>query len=141
MDGYKEYYISGKIQELIAAMRSALKPGTIPSTKIDGCLHKDTLIKTSVGDVPFGKICEDWPRIKYTAYGFDENSGEVKPVVLTLPHFIENAESYYEIELEDGTIVKATGNHPFKVKNKGYVKVEELKEGDDLQDCTPLKAK
>lgn len=39
---------------------------------------------------------------------------------------------YYEIELEDGTIIKCTPNHRFMLKDGSYKEAQELTEDDEL---------
>jgi RecA/RadA recombinase len=46
----------------------------------------------------------------------------------------DNDNEMYEIELEDGSLVKCTGNHMF-IRKGIWVETKFLKEGDDLQTC------
>ena len=39
----------------------------------------------------------------------------------------------YEIELEDGTKIRATENHPFMLSDGTFVKLKDLKVDDDLK--------
>lgn len=44
----------------------------------------------------------------------------------------ENETEWYEIELEDGTKLTVTENHPLIIKDKGTVKTKDLKIGDEV---------
>lgn len=121
--------LNDKIEKYIKSNQLSGKTLNL-STKIDGCLHKDTLIPTTVGDISFSKIVRDWPKVKYFGYGWDENLKIRKQVLIDLPHFIENNDSFYELEFENGGTLRATGNHPIKVGDT-YKTVEELQVGDD----------
>jgi hypothetical protein len=95
------------------------------STKIDGCLYPDTLIKTTEGDVPFRQIIADFPRKKYVCEGKAE-TGEIVQQDIELPRTTGSKKKWVSIETDDGAII-ATEDHLFKTKN-GW------KEAKDLQD-------
>jgi len=54
-----------------------------------------------------------------------DSSTEVKEV------FKRKTNGYYKLELEDGKILCATGEHPIKTK-RGWIKIEELLEEDEI---------
>jgi hypothetical protein len=95
------------------------------TTKIDGCLHPDTLIKTTEGDVPFHRIIADFPEKTYVCEGKTEND-EIVRQDIELPRITDSKKKWVLIETDEGNII-ATEDHLFKTKN-GW------KEAKDLQD-------
>ena len=45
---------------------------------------------------------------------------------------LSSHEVIYELEKEDGTFIKLTGNHKVLTKNRGYVRVDDLNIDDDI---------
>ena len=63
----------------------------------------------------------------------NEESGEIeiKPVV-KLHHNLNKGTQMYEIEMDNGDILKITGNHKVKLINGSWKKVEDLDEKDEI---------
>lgn len=99
--------------------------------KKDGCCDGDTLVLTVDGEKTIREICET----KYSGlvFGFDHRTNKLK-LTPVLSHSIKpNDNSWFEIQLENNTKIKLTGNHKVWITNKGqYTRVDELKEGDDV---------
>ena len=77
--------------------------------KEDGCCDEDTILFTENGEKTIKEICEDKYTGKVLAYDID-NGVEIWSEVIS--HSIKtNNNDWYEIELENGNIVKLTGNH------------------------------
>lgn len=98
----------------------------------DECFHGDTLIKTPSGDK---KIKDFKPGDKI--YQMNEESGEVIiDEVVKLHENLVNSQSekMYELEMDNGEILKVTGNHKFLTKNRGWVRADELTGEDDIID-------
>lgn len=79
--------------------------------KIDGssCLSEETIIITEDGKKTIKDICENKYSGKVLSYNIKENKEEMKEIN---NHFImNNNNDWYEIELENGEILKLTGNH------------------------------
>ncbi|WKV23527.1 ATP-dependent DNA helicase [Salmonella phage SEA1] len=95
----------------------------------DECFDGDTLIKTPNGDV---KIKDIKPGDKI--YSYNEDTKEVfEDEVVKLHKNLtkSSSEKMYELEMDDGTIIKVTGNHKF-LTNRGWVRADELTENDDI---------
>ena len=95
---------------------------------IDACLIGDTLIHTPNGAI---KI-EDMINTESSIYAYDINTEQV--VIADYIHCrmtYEEAE-IWEIELEDGRIIKCTYDHKILTSNRGYVIACELTEYDDI---------
>lgn len=85
------------------------------SRKLDGCLDYDTIVefedgtKEKIGEVVRNKIDK---RIK--SYNLDTNEVEYKKILNfmeDLDDINETETQWYEVELEDGTVLRLTGNH------------------------------
>lgn len=96
---------------------------------VDECLHPDTEItladdkKKKIKDIEMGDLVKT----------INEETGliENKPVV-KLHHNLNKGEQMYEIEMENGDILKITGNHKVKLIDGSWKKVEDLKEEDEI---------
>lgn len=100
--------------------------GTI---NVDECLHPDTLITMSDGSSK--KIKEVKPGdyvLTINDATFKKEHREVDYV-----HFnLSKDNQMFEIELENGSIVKVTGNHKVKLINGSYKRVDELDTSDEI---------
>ncbi len=96
---------------------------------VDECLHPDTEITLSDGtkkkikDVNIGDYV--------LTINEKTNELEEKPVV-KVHHNLNKGVQMYEIEMDNGDIIKITGNHKVKLKNGEWKKAEDLMEGDDI---------
>jgi len=91
---------------------------------VDECFPADTLIATKNGQ----KKINDLLRGDLVAsYNRDNEQIEFKPVVST---FKLIPRDLLKVTMNDGTVINATGNHPFFVKNSGWVCAREMERGD-----------
>ena len=121
----------------IIGIKSATRCTTV---KPEGCLSLDTKIKTKDGiksmsevvsiltslnifEVPFNSWIEPEQNLEI----FNENNELEKVTKL----YINGISPVYEIETEDGTIIKITKDHKLKTNN-GWKKAEDLQEGDEI---------
>jgi len=105
----------------------------VVTIKMDGenCLEKNSQLITSKGNKFISQLVEN--KIYTQVLGYDEVSG--KDVFVDILGFKQGnlSNDWYEIELEDGTILKATGDHKIFLKDLNcYRKVKNLKIGDNL---------
>lgn len=100
--------------------------------KIDGCLDKDTILQTDIGDKTISEIVENKIKCNVKAYDFESNKEIYTPV---LDWYINNNDfEWYEIELEDGKKIKATSNHKFYLPElRCWREVDKLTIGDELK--------
>lgn len=127
-DGIEE--MNDKIEKFISSFDTDLPDGLVSTVKVDGCLHPDTLIKTTDGDIPISSLILNNTK-QYIGFGFDENTKQVKEITLNFPRVNNGDNVWYNILLENGSNIIATENHLFKVKDE-YLRVDELKPDDDL---------
>jgi hypothetical protein len=96
---------------------------------VDECLHPDTQITLS--DNTTKKIKDIMPGDIVKTINEETGYVENKPVV-KLHHNLNKGEQMYEIEMDNGDILKITGNHKVKLVDGSWKKVEELKEEDEI---------
>lgn len=106
------------------------------SRKVDGCVSGDTIVELENGvRLPIAEVVDK--RMKCKIKSFDETTGKiVYSDIVDWMHNVEDSDpaqkQWYEIELENGKTLKITGNDSVYVKNKGWVKVENLTNDDEL---------
>lgn len=106
------------------------------SRKVDGCVSGDTIVELENGvRLPIAEVVDK--RMKCKIKSFDETTGKiVYSDIIDWMHNVEDSDpaqkQWYEIELENGRKLKITGNDSVYVKNKGWVKVENLTNDDEL---------
>jgi len=97
--------------------------------KLDGCLHHSTILQTEDGDKTIKEICDTKYDGKVLSYNLETKKNVFDQII---GHSVkENIDNWYEIELEDGTILKVTDNHKIFLPNLNcYREVSDLKVGD-----------
>lgn len=93
------------------------------------CLAGDTEIITPNGIIKL----EDAVNQNINVYSYNENSEIVVSDTCTIKPTMQTTD-YYEIELEDGSVIKCTGNHKFLLKDGTYKAAEDLTDSDELAD-------
>ena len=90
-------------------------PSFIPKTDEERCISEDTFILTEDGEYTIRYICENKYSGKILSYNPITNLNEWNDI---LNHSImNNSNDWYEIELDDGSKMKATGNHKVWLPN------------------------
>ncbi len=97
---------------------------------LDECFTYDTKIKTDVGYLEIGKIVESNLDVKVLSYNITEGKLEYKKINRWIQKETDN--TLLKIKLSKDIFIKCTPNHKIYVKDKGYVKAEEIKQGDEL---------
>lgn len=115
-----------------------LEPEIIPRLpfdvyeKMDGCCHEDTQLITDSGILTIKEICDTKFRGKVLSYDIDSGIEFYDDIIDSLIQ--KNNNDWYEIELENGILLKLTGNHRIWINNlKCWRKVEDLDGTEDLQ--------
>jgi Rad3-related DNA helicase len=96
---------------------------------VDECLHPNTLITLSdntqkkIKDIKIGDMV--------LTINEETSLIEEKPVLKVHNNLSKNNQMY-EIEMENGDIIKITGNHKIKLIDNTWKKVEDLKETDEI---------
>ncbi len=102
------------------------------SLKVDGagCLKHDTKIETlEYGTLNISDIVENEIACHIKSF----NGEEITFEQVTGYRVLEESNDWYEIELEDGSTLTLTGNHPVFLKDLNcYRRTDELVEGDEV---------
>lgn len=98
----------------------------------NGCFDYETLLETDKGKLPIGYIVENQIFCNIKAFDIDKQEEVWTPVK---NHFInENNSQWYELETDDGKIIKVTGNHKVWIpSSKVWKKVEDLEIGEEFK--------
>lgn len=82
------------------------------SLKIDGCLDASTLIETEKGLMTIKQIVDSrCIGLKVLTLDVDTREIEYQPILNVFANENTSQKEWYEVELEDGSILKLTGNH------------------------------
>ena len=107
----------------------------VVTEKLDGenCLDGETIITTDIGDIKIKDICENKIKCKILSYNTYTNEVEYNEINNYFIYSENDTDEWYEIELNDNTIITITGNHKVWLpKLKCYRRVCDLKENDIL---------
>lgn len=97
---------------------------------VDECFDENTLIV--LADKTTKKIKEVQPGDKILSYNFETKRFEPDVVVKLFKNLIASSkEDMYELEFDNGTILKVTGNHKI-LTTTGYKRADELSEEDEI---------
>lgn len=96
------------------------------------CLDGDTKIRLSDGNtITIGEWFRVYPDSRLDVVSFDERTQEFVDAVGHSPRIGQIADVEYEIELENGEIIRCTGNHPV-LTDRGWVKAQDLLDTDKM---------
>jgi hypothetical protein len=99
--------------------------------KLHGCVSEDTIINTDQGDFTIKFIVDN--KLKVNIKAFDIETNQIVYVPIDEYYLLKNDGEWYEIELEDGTTLKITGNNPVWLPELNcYRKAELLNVSDVL---------
>jgi len=113
--------------EIESGSTSIIQSEFIVTEKADGCCHQDTILLTEDGEMTIKEICDKKYKGKILSYDIYSDKCEFKEIE---GYFVSTKKNqWYELELEDGTKVKLTGNHKVYLPELNcYRRVDELKE-------------
>lgn len=100
--------------------------------KIDGCLRGDTIVITPDGEYTIQQLCDTQYRGKVLSKNLATNQLEWDTMIAESVK--DSADNWYEIELEDGTILNVTGNHKIWLPELQCWREVENLDGDEKVD-------
>ena len=96
------------------------------------CLDIDTNILLDDGTfISLRDWIDKYPDVKFKVVSYDEENKEFTTGVGHSPRVGNITNIEFEIEMEDGSIIKCTENHPF-LTNRGWVEAKDLLESDEI---------
>lgn len=145
LDEENQYMIAKlttKVNKEWAELIGINQAARVTCTKPEGCQTLDGEIKTTDGIKTLRQIFEEngintdtlsqyekssFLTVNKDIYVYDENNEEKKITQL----FVNGEAEVFEIEAEDGSIYRFTGNHQLKTNN-GWKRVDELTEDEEI---------
>ena len=104
--------------------------------KLDGCVSGDTLIETNIGQVKILDIVEKNIQCEVKTYNELTKTTEFKPILNRMKNGVDINEpqiQWYKITLDDGRVIKITGNHlVYLPKLKCWRRADELYGGEKI---------
>jgi hypothetical protein len=93
--------------------------------KVDGCLDEETMIFTENGYQSIGEICDN--ELTPKVYSFNTETSEIELDEIVGHSIRENNDDWFEIELDNGIVLRLTGNHKVYIPSlKCYRYVKDL---------------
>lgn len=133
-DGKEPNIYIGTYQSLINYGTAELEPNFFKQfnvVMVDECLHPETKITMFDGSKKMIKelIIGD----KIISFNEETKNKEITEVEYVYKN-LSQGQQMYELEMENGDIIKITGNHEVLLKNYLWKRVDELLEKDDILD-------
>lgn len=96
------------------------------------CLDINTNILLDDGSfISIKDWLEKYPDVKFKVISYDEEKKEFTTGLGHTPRIGNITNIEFEIEMEDGSIIKCTENHPFLTK-RGWVEAKDLLDSDEI---------
>jgi len=125
------------IKEVIKHINDLSTPAGAASLRMkwDGCVHEDTIVLTSQGDLSIKELV-DKIDLGETVKVLGRNLESHIPVdIITnviAGQVTQGIKDWVEIELENGSILKMTEDHEVHTSNRGWVPAGQLTPDDDI---------
>ena len=103
--------------------------------KWDGCLHEDTIVLTTAGDIKIKELVDN-PMLfeKSKAIGFDTSTNSVIETDILQGQKTLGIKQWVEVTLENGSCIMLTEDHEIYTTNRGWIAAGELSSDDDIQE-------
>ena len=97
------------------------------------CLDYNTNILLEDGSfISIGEWFDNYPNVEFNVISYDEDKKEFVSDKGYKPRIGSVTDTEYVIEMEDGSIIRCTENHPF-LTQRGWIEAKDLKETDDIK--------
>jgi intein/homing endonuclease len=99
------------------------------------CLCEDTEILLGDGTtITIGDWATKYPDQELVVKAYDEQRDEFVNSIGSMAREGQVVDELYEIEMEDGSIIKCSADHPFFSSDReDYISAKDLKEGEELK--------
>lgn len=126
-----------QLEDIINKTRQWGEPGFVfaddPLTLFNPCITADTIIETNKGKIKASELVE---RLKMEedifALSMNIESKQVEMQQILYGEMTNESAEIYELELEDGSVRKFSKGHLIYTENRGYVKIEDLIDTDEV---------
>jgi tRNA splicing ligase len=127
---YNKFFNAGEKEETQLNRINLYEPHVVLE-KLDGCCEENTILLTQNGEMTIKDICDQEYKGLVLGYNHITNQSYWTPVV---GHSVkDNNDDWYEIQTEDGKVIKLTSNHKVWCVNKNsYIEVSNLTEDDEV---------
>lgn len=96
------------------------------------CLDYNTNILLDDGTfISIKDWLEKYPDVKFKVISYDEENKEFTTGIGHSPRIGSITDIEFEIEMEDGSVIKCTENHPF-LTNRGWIEAKDLLDSDEI---------
>jgi hypothetical protein len=96
------------------------------------CLPADTLVETEGGATPIAGLFHAGPSAR-RVMAYNHETGRVEPRrIIAGSMRLHTGGSFIEIEPDGWEPVRATPEHPFYVRGRGYLRADQVRQGDEL---------
>lgn len=103
--------------------------------KWDGCLHEDTIVLTTRGDMRLGDLVDNPALYESTqVVGYDFAANTVANTDIYQGQKTVGIKGWVEVEFENGSTLRLTEDHEVYTTNRGWIAAGELTEDDDVQE-------
>jgi hypothetical protein len=110
---------------------TADKPQQV-SVKYDGCIHPDTVLLTSNGEMTIKELIDCGTSVDVLTHNFDTNQDEYNPA--QYPRINHNNKKWVKIYLENNESLTLTEDHEVFVEGKGWTQTKNLSPSDDIKE-------
>src|SRR5690606_9419192 len=109
------------------------------TTATNPCVTGDTLVYVADGrgNVPIKKLAEEGKDVDVFCLN---NNDKISIRKMRNPRITGYCQNIYKIKLDDGSVIRDTGNHKLQLKNGNVVCAKDLKYGDSLKIITRYEA-
>ncbi len=137
--GERGIFNRGGLAKTLPARRIEALKGDLSHLGSNPCVTGDTLVYVADGrgHVPIKQLAEEGKDVSVFCYN---DKGKITIRYMRNPRVTGKSSAVYKVCLDDGSSVKATANHKFRLKTGEYREVENLKYGDSLSIITKFEA-
>lgn len=121
------------LRDMLAGNSASKVTATV---KWDGCLHEDTVVLTSNGDMTIKEIVERedlWGELEIKGKHLNSPMQYDAFCLLLAGNVSDGTKDWVEVSLEDGSSIRLTHDHEVHT-TRGWVKAGELLDGDDISE-------
>jgi len=137
--GERGIFNRGSLTAMLPERRLKALKGDVSALGTNPCVTGDTLVYVADGrgHVPIKELAQEGKDIP--VFCLNERGG-IAVRYMRHPRVTRARAEVYTITLDDGSVIKATPNHAFRLKDGEYREVQALKQGDSLAILTKFEA-